>query len=155
MPFCPVDSTPLSMHTRSGVTFHSCPRCFGLLFAADQLERAVESDAFVSPSGMNPAPSLPHPDVPCPRCGQAPLETAEEGGTLVHRCPACQAVWLSAGAVESVLLVRRMAARRRPRSRREPVSYVGRSLHEEVAAPPKTGLWAALGRFFRTLFGMD
>jgi Zn-finger nucleic acid-binding protein len=151
---CPVDSTPLSLHTRSGVTFHSCPRCFGLLFAADQLERAVESNAFVSPSGANTAPALPPGDVPCPRCGEAPLETLEEGGTLLHRCPACRGVWLSAGAVESVLRVRRMAGRRRPRARREPESYVGRSLHEEVPGPG-TGVWQAIVRFFRTLFGME
>jgi Zn-finger nucleic acid-binding protein len=155
MSHCPVDSTPLSLHTRSGVTFHSCPRCFGLLFAADQLERAVASSAFVSPSGANTAPPMPNDHAPCPRCGEADLETMEEGGTLLHRCPACRAVWLSAGAVESVLLVRRMAGRRRPKARREPESYVGRSLHDEVPVPGRTGVWQSIVRFFRTLFGLE
>ncbi|MDB4948081.1 MAG: hypothetical protein JWM27_730 [Gemmatimonadetes bacterium] len=143
---CPVDQTPLSLHTRSGVTFHSCPRCFGLLFAPEQFERAVDSEEFVSPSGAATAPMM-RDHALCTYCGEAELETLEEGGSRLHRCPACRAVWLSPGAVEPVLRARRMAGRRRPKARREPDSFVGTSVRPE--GQQGGGLFGAIARFFR------
>jgi Zn-finger nucleic acid-binding protein len=144
---CPLDGTPLSLHTRSGVSFESCPRCFGLLFSPEQFQRAVESEEFVSPSGAGSAPVMPRDSVPCTRCGQADLQTLEEGGSRLHQCPACGGVWLSPGAVEPVMSVRRMVGRRRARAPRErELSVRG----DPVGQTSEPGL---LKRIIRSLFG--
>jgi Zn-finger nucleic acid-binding protein len=147
---CPVDDTPLSLHTRSGVSFQSCPRCFGLFFSPEQFQRAVDSEEFVSPSGAGSAPVMTRDRVVCTRCGEADLQTLEEGGSRLHQCPACGSVWLSPGAVEPVLAVRRMVGRRRPKSPRERQPFVQ---GEPVGSVPENPSGGAVSRFFRKLFG--
>lgn len=37
----------------------------------------------------------------CPKCG-ADLETIEQGGVHVDRCPECAGIWLDAGELEQI-----------------------------------------------------
>lgn len=101
---CPECGADLAGKIYDGVTFSECPQCAGVWFFEDDLKHIEcedvqnldKIDLLEAPIKPVAAPTM---TLACPMCGGAmgQYHFMEDNPILLHRCAACEGVWIEHG----------------------------------------------------------
>ena len=133
---CPNCKVTLASKVYDGVAFTECPQCMGVWIFEDDL-RHLESENVHDLEKIDETSAPIHPVsspsevLACPDCGMAMQQChfMIDGPILLHRCSACEGLWVDHG--ELTQMAQAIEAANRPPTREEIAAANG-----AIASPP-------------------